>query len=130
MPETPSSDSAARTSSSLNGLMMAVISFMQRLALGCRPNPITIRATEEIVSSSIVVIGAGQAGAQAIETLRRQGYDGTLTLVGDEPHVPYQRPPLSKKFLSGELAEDRLPIKHRPFYDEHRVELKLGQAVT
>jgi len=76
--------------------------------------------------STIVIIGAGQAGAQAIDTLRREGYRGRLILVGDEPHLPYQRPPLSKKFLSGELPMERLPFRHQSFYDEHGVELKLG----
>lgn len=76
--------------------------------------------------SSIVILGGGQAGAQAIDSLRRQGYADRLVMVCDEPYLPYQRPPLSKKFLSGELAEDRLPFKHRPYYEEHRVELKLG----
>ncbi len=76
--------------------------------------------------STILIIGAGQAGAQAIDTLRREGFQGRLVLVGDEPQLPYQRPPLSKKFLSGELAADRLPFRHQSFYDEHRIELKLG----
>jgi 3-phenylpropionate/trans-cinnamate dioxygenase ferredoxin reductase subunit len=76
--------------------------------------------------STILVIGGGQAGAQAIDTLRREGFGGRLVLIGDEPELPYQRPPLSKKFLSGEMAADRLVFRHRAFYDEHRVELKLG----
>jgi 3-phenylpropionate/trans-cinnamate dioxygenase ferredoxin reductase subunit len=76
--------------------------------------------------SSIVVVGGGQAGAQAIDTLRREGFTGRLVLVCDEPELPYQRPPLSKKFLSAELAADRLLFRHRTFYDEHRVELMLG----
>jgi 3-phenylpropionate/trans-cinnamate dioxygenase ferredoxin reductase component len=76
--------------------------------------------------STILIIGGGQAGAQAIDTLRREGFDGRLVLVCEEPHLPYQRPPLSKKFLSGELALERLPFRHQSFYDEHRVELKLG----
>jgi len=76
--------------------------------------------------SSIVIIGGGQAGAQAIDTLRREGFTGRLVLVCDEPELPYQRPPLSKKFLSAELAADRLLFRHRTFYDEHRVELMLG----
>jgi 3-phenylpropionate/trans-cinnamate dioxygenase ferredoxin reductase subunit len=76
--------------------------------------------------STIVIVGAGQAGAQAVDTLRREGFSGRLVLIGDEPHLPYQRPPLSKKYLAGELAADRLPFRHRSFYDEHRVELKLG----
>jgi 3-phenylpropionate/trans-cinnamate dioxygenase ferredoxin reductase subunit len=76
--------------------------------------------------STILIIGGGQAGAQAIDTLRREGFGGRLVLIGDEPELPYQRPPLSKKYLSGEMAADRLVFRHRTFYDEHRVELKLG----
>jgi 3-phenylpropionate/trans-cinnamate dioxygenase ferredoxin reductase subunit len=76
--------------------------------------------------SSIVIVGGGQAGAQAVDTLRREGFTGRLVLVGDEPELPYQRPPLSKKFLSAELAADRLLFRHRSYYEEHRVELMLG----
>jgi 3-phenylpropionate/trans-cinnamate dioxygenase ferredoxin reductase component len=79
--------------------------------------------------STILIIGGGQAGAQAIDTLRREGFDGRLVLIGDEPELPYQRPPLSKKYLSGEMTADRLLFRHRTFYDEHRVELKLGIQV-
>jgi len=80
--------------------------------------------------STILIIGGGQAGAQAVDTLRREGFRGRLVLVGDEPQLPYQRPPLSKKFLSGELAEERLYFRHRAFYDEHEVELMLGCSAT
>ena len=76
--------------------------------------------------STILIIGGGQAGAQAVDTLRRAGYGGRIALIGDEPHLPYQRPPLSKKYLAGEFSADRLPFRHRAFYDEHGVELKLG----
>jgi 3-phenylpropionate/trans-cinnamate dioxygenase ferredoxin reductase subunit len=76
--------------------------------------------------STILVIGAGQAGAQAVDTLRREGFDGRLVLIGDEPELPYQRPPLSKKYLSGDMAAERLLFRHRAFYEDHRVELKLG----
>ena len=80
--------------------------------------------------STIVIIGGGQAGAQAIDTLRREGFRGRLVLIGDEPELPYQRPPLSKKYLSGEMAADRLLFRHRAFYDEHRVELRLGKKAV
>ncbi len=80
--------------------------------------------------SSILIIGGGQAGAQAIDTLRREGFEGRLVLVSDEPDLPYQRPPLSKKFLAGELAAERLPFRHQAFYDAHRIELKLGIRAT
>ena len=78
----------------------------------------------------IVVIGAGQAAAQLVESLRKRGYAGGIEVVGEEPHLPYQRPPLSKKYLSGELPLERLLLRHRPFYDEHRVSLRLGQRAT
>jgi 3-phenylpropionate/trans-cinnamate dioxygenase ferredoxin reductase subunit len=80
--------------------------------------------------STILIIGGGQAGAQAVDTLRREGFAGRIVLVSDEPLLPYQRPPLSKKFLSGELAEERLYFRHQSFYDEHRIELKLGLRAT
>jgi 3-phenylpropionate/trans-cinnamate dioxygenase ferredoxin reductase subunit len=80
--------------------------------------------------STVIIIGGGQAGAQAIDTLRREGFAGRLVLICDEPELPYQRPPLSKKYLSGELAAERLLFRHRPFYDEHGIELRLGLRVS
>jgi 3-phenylpropionate/trans-cinnamate dioxygenase ferredoxin reductase component len=80
--------------------------------------------------STVVIVGGGQAGAQAVDTLRREGFTGRLVLVSDESSLPYQRPPLSKKFLSGEMAAERLLFRHRAFYDEHAVELKLGVRAT
>ena len=78
----------------------------------------------------IVIIGAGHAAAQVIDSLRKEGYTGALTLVGDEPHLPYQRPPLSKKFLAGELELDRLHIRPESFYANHGVTVRLGQRAT
>jgi 3-phenylpropionate/trans-cinnamate dioxygenase ferredoxin reductase component len=80
--------------------------------------------------STILIIGGGQAGAQAVDTLRREGFAGRVVLIGDEPELPYQRPPLSKKYLCGEMATDRLPFRHRAFYDEHGIELRLGQPAV
>jgi 3-phenylpropionate/trans-cinnamate dioxygenase ferredoxin reductase subunit len=76
--------------------------------------------------STILIIGGGQAGAQAVDTLRREGFKDRIVLVSEEHLLPYQRPPLSKKYLAGELAAERLPFRHQSFYDEHRIELKLG----
>ncbi|NUP15623.1 MAG: FAD-dependent oxidoreductase, partial [Streptomyces sp.] len=59
----------------------------------------------------IVVVGASAAGLAAVETLRREGYDGTLTLVGDEPLAPYDRPPLSKQLLAAEWEPERLALR-------------------
>jgi len=82
------------------------------------------------VSHSIIIVGGGQTGAQAVETLRREGFGGSLTLISDEALLPYQRPPLSKKYLSAELAADRLLIRHQSFYDEHHVTVRLNTKAT
>lgn len=79
---------------------------------------------------SIVIVGAGQAAAQAAETLRRKGYRGRLTLVGEEPHLPYQRPPLSKKYLAGSFERERLGLKPAAWYAEHGIELHLGRRAA
>lgn len=73
-----------------------------------------------------VIIGAGQAAAQAVQTLRQKNFPGRLTVIGDEPYPPYQRPPLSKKYLAGELARERLYLKPMSFYEDKDVALELG----
>ncbi len=78
----------------------------------------------------MVIVGGGQAGGQAVETLRRRGHRGPITLIGDELLLPYQRPPLSKKFLAGSLDRDRLLIRHAAHYEEHAVETRLGFAAV
>ena len=78
----------------------------------------------------IIVIGAGQAGASLVAKLRGLGYEGALTLVGEEPVPPYQRPPLSKAYLLGEMAAERLYLRPREFYAEQRIDLRLGAPVT
>ncbi|MGI5424224.1 NAD(P)/FAD-dependent oxidoreductase [Streptomyces sp. CA-179760] len=78
----------------------------------------------------VVVVGASAAGLAAAETLRRAGYDGTLTLVGDEPRAPYDRPPLSKQILSGEWSAERLPLRRRTDLDALGLDLRLGSAAT
>ena len=78
----------------------------------------------------IAVIGAGQAGATACETLRAEGHAGRLTLWGDEPHLPYQRPPLSKAYLLGEMDGARLALRPRAFWEARGVELRTGTPVT
>jgi 3-phenylpropionate/trans-cinnamate dioxygenase ferredoxin reductase component len=74
----------------------------------------------------VVMVGAGQAAAQAIDTLRRRGFDGSIALVGEEPLEPYQRPPLSKAYLAGAVGLERLMLRPARFYQDHRVELRLG----
>ena len=82
------------------------------------------------MSDAIVVVGAGQAAAQFVDSLRREGFSGPLTLVGDEPFLPYQRPPLSKKFLAGELELERLFIKPAAYYQQARVDMRTDMRVT
>lgn len=77
----------------------------------------------------IVIVGAGQAADQAVHTLRRKGFTGKLAVVGEEPWLPYQRPPLSKKYLAGALERDRLVLRPEHFYTEHSVETHLGRRV-
>lgn len=80
--------------------------------------------------ASIVVIGAGQAGAALVAKLRAEGFDGQITLIGDEPVVPYQRPPLSKKYLLGQMELERLFLRPESFYAEQNIELRLDAKVT
>jgi len=78
----------------------------------------------------IVIVGAGQAAVQAVDTLRRRGFAGKLTLIGEEPWAPYQRPPLSKKYLAGVLERERLLIRPPGFYADHGVATHFGRRVT
>ena len=77
-------------------------------------------------SRHIVIVGGGQAAAQAVLTLRQKKFDGRITLVGEEELPPYQRPPLSKKYLAGELARERLFLRPPAFYEKNGVEMRLG----
>jgi 3-phenylpropionate/trans-cinnamate dioxygenase ferredoxin reductase subunit len=78
----------------------------------------------------IVIVGAGQAAVQAVDTLRRRGFAGKLTLIGAEPWPPYQRPPLSKKYLAGALERERLLIRPAGFFADHAVTTHFGRRVT
>ena len=80
--------------------------------------------------SGVVVIGAGQAGASLVAKLRSEGYEGPITLIGEEPVPPYQRPPLSKKYLLGEMALERLYLRPESYYAEAGIDLRLGVRVT
>jgi 3-phenylpropionate/trans-cinnamate dioxygenase ferredoxin reductase component len=83
-----------------------------------------------MLPSRIVIVGAGQAAAAAIDTLRRKGFTGAIALVGEEDSWPYQRPPLSKKYLAGALAPERLLIRAPHFYAEHAIETHLARRAT
>ncbi len=79
---------------------------------------------------NIVIIGAGLAGASAADELRAQGFDGAITLIGAEPHRPYERPPLSKGLLLGDAGPDSVYVHAAGWYVEHHVDLITGARVT
>ncbi|MEY8799395.1 NAD(P)/FAD-dependent oxidoreductase [Leisingera sp. XS_AS12] len=78
----------------------------------------------------VIIAGAGQAGCSAAVKLRNLGYDKPITLIGAEPHPPYQRPPLSKAYLLGEMPRDRLFLRPEAFYAEQEISLRLGEEIT
>jgi len=80
-------------------------------------------------ASTIAIIGAGQAGGEVSTLLRQNRFEGRIVLFGDEPHLPYQRPPLSKAYLAGEIGADALIYKAAVAYERANVELRLGVRV-
>jgi 3-phenylpropionate/trans-cinnamate dioxygenase ferredoxin reductase subunit len=82
------------------------------------------------VPKSIVIVGANLAGGRAAEELRKRGFDGRITLIGEEPHRPYERPPLSKEFLRGEQPLEKAYLRPEEWYGENNVDLMLGARAT
>ena len=82
------------------------------------------------MSQRVVIAGAGHAAGQAVASLKQRKFNGQIVLVGDEPYLPYQRPPLSKKFLSGDLPAQRLYVKPESFYDDPRIALHLETKIN
>ncbi|MGI9246929.1 MAG: NAD(P)/FAD-dependent oxidoreductase [Steroidobacteraceae bacterium] len=83
-----------------------------------------------MTTGSVLIVGASHAAVQAIDTLRREGFAGPVTLIGDEEYLPYNRPPLSKKYLSGEMERERLLLRSPQFYETARTTVRLGTRVT
>lgn len=83
-----------------------------------------------VAQRKFVIVGGGLAAAKAAEALREQGFDGRITLIGDEPHHPYERPALSKDYLTGKADRDSLSAHPESWYADHDVELLLGVAAT
>ena len=79
---------------------------------------------------NVLIVGGGHGGAQAAIALRQNGFAGTLAIVGEEPEIPYERPPLSKDYLAGDKAFERILIRPTAFWEERRVSMLLGQRVT
>ena len=82
------------------------------------------------MTNRAVIAGAGHAAGQIVASLRQHKYDGEIVLVGNERHLPYQRPPLSKKFLAGELPAERLYVKPESFYDSPAINLRLESQIV
>lgn len=80
--------------------------------------------------AKVVVVGAGQAGASCVAKLRNMGFDGEITMIGAEPNPPYQRPPLSKAYLLGDMQLERMYLRPAHFYTDEKIEMILGDPVT
>jgi 3-phenylpropionate/trans-cinnamate dioxygenase ferredoxin reductase subunit len=82
------------------------------------------------MAGGVVIVGGGQGGFQTASSLRSEGYDGPIRLVGEEPHIPYQRPPLSKAFVLGKQDQTRILLRPEKYYAEHRIVLLAGERVV
>jgi 3-phenylpropionate/trans-cinnamate dioxygenase ferredoxin reductase subunit len=82
------------------------------------------------VTERVVIAGAGHAAGQLVASFKQQKFGGQIVLVGDEAYLPYQRPPLSKKFLSGDLPAERLYVKPPSFYDDPQIDLRLETTLA
>jgi len=83
-----------------------------------------------ITASTFVIVGASLAGAKAAETLRSEGFDGRVVLIGAEPDRPYERPPLSKGLLRGDDDRETIYVHPHEFYAEQDIELRTGATVS
>jgi len=81
------------------------------------------------MTDTVVIVGAGHGAGQIVATLKQQKFAGRIVLLGDEPYLPYQRPPLSKKFLAGDLATERLYFKPPSFYEDPQIEIHLDTHI-
>ena len=80
--------------------------------------------------TTYLIVGASLAGAKAAQTLREEGFDGPLVLIGDERERPYERPPLSKDYLQGKAERETIYVHPAGWYTDHDVDLRLGTSVT
>ncbi|WP_262694188.1 NAD(P)/FAD-dependent oxidoreductase [Kordiimonas aquimaris] len=79
--------------------------------------------------TKVIIVGGGNAGMQVADSVRRSGYEGTIDLFCEEQHLPYQRPPLSKKYLEGELKTERLFLRPPTFYETKQINVHSGIAI-
>ena len=83
-----------------------------------------------MTQADLVIVGTGHGGAQAAIALRQNGFDGSILMIGRDAEPPYERPPLSKEYLSGEKPFERMLIRPEQFWAGKSIELRLGSAVT
>jgi 3-phenylpropionate/trans-cinnamate dioxygenase ferredoxin reductase subunit len=86
--------------------------------------------TMAAVARTFVIVGAGLTGGAAVQTLREEGFDGRIVLIGDEAHLPYERPPLSKEYLRGEQEREELFVRPPSWFEENDIELRVGERAT
>src|ERR1700759_1524501 len=113
-----------------SSLWLAAVSTPAPVCAPVLPVLAPARIFGKTMPEQIVIVGAGQAGVQAVQTLRAEGFTGAITMIGDEAYPPYQRPPLSKASLLGSFARERLFLKPDVFYQEAGCELILNASVT
>ncbi len=102
---------------------------LKALATGCGTT--AFRQRENLMAQpTIAIIGAGQAGFQVAASLRDLHYNARVVIVGDEPHAPYQRPPLSKGYLLGEVDDSQVTLRPAAFYAQHQIELIIGKRAV
>src|SRR5579863_5991675 len=82
------------------------------------------------MSARVVIVGTGQAGFQTAASLRTEGYLEPITLIGEEPHIPYQRPPLSKGFALGTQDLESVELRPAKFYADHKIDLLANERVV
>jgi 3-phenylpropionate/trans-cinnamate dioxygenase ferredoxin reductase subunit len=123
----PSSDSGclAAIEFSMPSIRFHGTSVLRATTTGYNLEPYEFR--QRIMKDHLVIVGAGQAAAQLIHSSRQLGYEDRITLIGEEPYLPYQRPPLSKKYLAGDFERSRLFLKPEAFYEERGVEVRSGR---
>ena len=81
-------------------------------------------------SADVIIVGTGHGGAQAAIALRQRGHEGRIVMIGRDTAPPYERPPLSKEYLAGDKAFERIMIRPEKFWADKDIDLKLGAAVT
>ena len=123
----PALNPVARWETSRSGAMVAVT---REIEQSDGATPILDRAPGPDAPEKVVIVGAGAAGNAAAEMLRREGYAGTITMIGVDEWVPYDRPNLSKDYLAGNAPEEWIPLRSVEFYADHGIDLKRGIPVS